>query len=107
MSNQHLSLVLVNGQDIAKEINFVFDNCGGQNKNRMVLRFMIMLAKLKMARVVRAIFLIKGHTKNDCDRMFNLLKYDWSALIGIRKSTLFKWRLMRTFLTLMYSKTSL
>ena len=68
---------LLDGQGIAKEINFVFDNCGGQNKNRMVLRFMIMLAKLKIARVVRAIFLIKGHTKNDCDRMFNLLKYDY------------------------------
>jgi hypothetical protein len=56
----------------------VFDNCGGQNKNKMVLRFMVMLAKLGIAQdVVRAIFLIKGHTKNDCDRMFNLLKYDY------------------------------
>jgi hypothetical protein len=68
---------LLDGSSKAKEINFVFDNCGGQNKNKMVLRFMIMLAKLGIADVVRAIFLIKGHTKNDCDRMFNLLKYDY------------------------------
>jgi hypothetical protein len=68
---------LLDGSGVAKEINFVFDNCGGQNKNKMVLRFMVMLGKLKLAKIVRAIFLIKGHTKNDCDRMFNLLKYDY------------------------------
>jgi hypothetical protein len=61
----------------AHEINFVFDNCAGQNKNRMVMRFLFFLVKLKIARTARAIFLVKGHTKNDCDRMFNLMKYDY------------------------------
>jgi len=57
-----------------KEINFVFDNCGGQNKNRMVLRMLLHFVKRGICDVARATFLIKGHTKNDCDRMFNLMK---------------------------------
>ena len=61
----------------ANEINFVFDNCGGQNKNRMVYRLLFFLVKLGICRTARAIFLVKGHTKNDCDRMFNLMKYDY------------------------------
>jgi hypothetical protein len=60
--------------DPLKELNFVFDNCGGQNKNRMVLRFLVVLVKRKICKLARAIFLVRGHTKNDCDRSFNLLK---------------------------------
>ncbi len=60
-----------------KEINFVFDNCGGQNKNRMVLRMLVYLVRRKVCDMARAIFLIKGHTKNDCDRMFNLMKKEY------------------------------
>jgi hypothetical protein len=58
----------------SREINFVMDNCGGQNKNRMVLRLLFILVKLKLCFKARMIFLVKGHTKNDCDRMFNLMK---------------------------------
>jgi hypothetical protein len=61
----------------SNEINFVFDNCAGQNKNRMVYRLLFFLVKLGICRKARAIFLVKGHTKNDCDRMFNLMKYDY------------------------------
>jgi len=57
-----------------KELNFVFDNCAGQNKNCMVLRMLLYLVRRKVCDVARAIFLIKGHTNNDCDRMFNLMK---------------------------------
>lgn len=57
-----------------KEINFVFDNCGGQNKNNMVLRILLLLIKRGHCITARAIFLVRGHTKNDCDRMFNLMK---------------------------------
>jgi hypothetical protein len=56
------------------EMNFVFDNCGGQNKNRMVLRLLFFLVKLKVCTIANAIFLVRGHTKNDCDRMFNIMK---------------------------------
>jgi hypothetical protein len=67
---------LLNGVT-ANEINLVFDNCAGQNKNRMVYRLLFFLVKLKVCRTATAMFLIKGHTKNDCDRMFNLMKYDY------------------------------
>ena len=57
-----------------KELNLFFDNCGGQNKNRMVLRLLTFLVKRKVCKKARAVFLIRGHTKNDCDRIFNLMK---------------------------------
>ena len=59
-----------------KELNLVMDNCGGQNKNRHVLRLLTVLVKRKIVDRFNAIFLVKGHTKNPCDRMFNLLKKD-------------------------------
>jgi hypothetical protein len=55
-------------------INIVMDNCAGQNKNRMVVRLLFILIKLKLCLKARLLFLVKGHTKNDCDRMFNLMK---------------------------------
>jgi len=61
----------------AKEINFVFDNCGGQNKNRMVLRLPNLMVKRGICKTARCIFLVRGHTKNDCDRLFNLMKQDY------------------------------
>ena len=59
-----------------KELNLVMDNCGGQNKNRHVLRLLNLIVQRRIAKKVNAIFLVKGHTKNPCDRMFNLLKQD-------------------------------
>jgi hypothetical protein len=56
------------------EINFIMDNCAGQNKNRMVIRLLFVLVKLKLCFKATMVFLVKGHTKNDCDRMFNLMK---------------------------------
>jgi hypothetical protein len=56
------------------EINIVMDNCAGQNKNRMVIRLLFVLVRLKLCFRARMVFLVKGHTKNDCDRMFNLMK---------------------------------
>jgi hypothetical protein len=61
----------------AKEINLVFDNCGGQNKNNMVLRMLLFLVNRCICKTARAIFLVRGHTKNDCDRMFNQMKKDY------------------------------
>ena len=50
------------------------DNCSGQNKNRHVLRLLHLLVKRRMATTARAIFLVRGHTKNDCDWLFNTMK---------------------------------
>ena len=61
-------------QKTYKEINIVMDNCGGQNKNRFVLRLLHVLVMYKICSIARIIFLIKGHTKNPCDRSFNHMK---------------------------------
>jgi hypothetical protein len=50
------------------------DNCGGQNKNKYVLRLAPLLVELRHYRRVNIIFLVAGHTKNAADRLFNLLK---------------------------------
>ena len=70
---------LCNDNDPVKEIILVFDNCApaGQNKNRMVLKFLLVIVQRGWANLARAVFLIKGHTKNDCNRTFNLMKIDY------------------------------
>jgi hypothetical protein len=35
---------------------------------------LLFLVKRGIAKTVRAIFLVRGHTKNDCNRLFNLMK---------------------------------
>jgi hypothetical protein len=57
-----------------KELNFIMDNCGGQNKNRHVLRLLHFIVKRRIANLANAIFLVRGHTKNACDRLFNTMK---------------------------------
>ena len=52
------------------------DNCVGQNKNYMIIRSAALCIEMVWEKV-NLIFLIKGHTKNACDRNFNLLKSDW------------------------------
>ena len=60
-----------------QELNVIMDNCGGQNKNRMIIRTAAYIVEKGWAESVNLIFLIKGHTKNACDRNFNLLKKEW------------------------------
>jgi hypothetical protein len=55
-------------------LTIVMDNCGGQNKNRMVLRTALFLVECGYFSSVLMLFLVRGHTKNNCDRLFNLLK---------------------------------
>lgn len=69
-----------------KELNVVMDNCAGQNKNKMVMRLLTVLVKRGICKVANAIFLAKGHTKNPCDRMFNLLKK------GYRKENMYTFK---------------
>lgn len=68
-----------------EELTVVMDNCGGQNKNKMVLRMLGLLTELGLYRKVNVAFLVAGHTKNICDRLFNLLKlvYRKSNLYGM------------------------
>ena len=56
------------------ELSIVMDNCTGQNKNRMVLRLAPLLVEMGFFKKVSFVFLIRGHTKNICDRYFALMK---------------------------------
>lgn len=59
------------------ELNVVFDNCSGQNKNYTVLKLLLWLVEMKYFKRVNFVFLIVGHTKNSADRLFNALKIDY------------------------------
>ena len=52
--------------------------CGGQlqreNKNTATVKCCVWLGKAGGAKKAALLFLVKGHTENDYDRMFNLLK---------------------------------
>jgi hypothetical protein len=53
------------------------DNCGGQKKSQMVLHLALYLVEKKYFKTVEFIFYIRGHTKNVCDRLINLLKIQY------------------------------
>lgn len=50
------------------------DNCGGQNKNNFVLKYLLVLAHAGIFKEVNYFFFVKGHTKNGCDRGFGIVK---------------------------------
>ena len=54
------------------EFNILVDNCGVQNKNIAMIRFLNMIKEVGLFGI--ATFCIKGHTKNDRDRKFNSIK---------------------------------
>ena len=56
------------------ELNIVFDNLSGQNKNNMVIRLIPYLIEMGYFKKVNFIFLVVGHTKSAADRLFNCLK---------------------------------
>jgi len=61
-------------KDGSAELNIVFENCTGQNKNNMVFQLVPYLVENNFFREVNFNFLVAGHTKNIADRMFNTLK---------------------------------
>jgi hypothetical protein len=67
----------------AKELNLVTDNCGGQNRNNCVNLLAPYLVEMDYFNRVNLLFLVVGHTKTVCDRLFNNLK----IFITIRKSS--------------------
>ena len=57
------------------EHTYIADNCGGQNTNKVVNRFLMWLVEnSRIFPQAKILFLVKGHTNNAADRMFNLLK---------------------------------
>ena len=67
------------GGETGGELNIIFDNCTGQNKNNTVLKLMVWLTEMGYFKTVNFIFifLIVGHTKNAADRLFNLVKIQY------------------------------
>ena len=76
-------LNLLRNDSVGGELNIVFDNCSGQNKNNTVLKLVPWLMAMGYFKSVHFIFLVVGHTKNAADRLFNLLKLEY------RKQNLF------------------
>jgi hypothetical protein len=68
-----------------KKLTIAMDNCGGQNKNNVVLRFALYLVGMRYFLTVEFVFYIRGHTKNACDRMFNQMKLKY------HKKDIFSW----------------
>jgi hypothetical protein len=64
-------------EDSVGELNIIFDNCSGQNKNNTVLKLAAWLKAMGYFRRVNFIFLVVGHTKNAADRLFNSLKHEY------------------------------
>ena len=62
------------------ELNIIMGNCGGQNKNGTVFKMAAYFVERGWFCKVNLIFLVKGHTKNDCDQMINLLKVQWHKI---------------------------
>ncbi len=59
------------------ELNVIFNNCLGQNKNNTVLRLATWMMEMNYFKEVYFIFLVVGHTKNAADCLFNSLKDEY------------------------------
>ncbi len=68
---------LLRDNEVGGELNVIFDNCSGQNKNNTVLKLAIWLKEMRYFKRISFVFLIVGHTKNACDRLFNSLKHEY------------------------------
>jgi hypothetical protein len=56
-------------------LSIVMDDCGGQNKNKMVLRLAVYLVEMNYFKQVE-FFFARGHTKNVCDQLVMFFDYD-------------------------------
>ena len=72
--NEFKRLNIMRENETGKELTVIMDNCAGQNKNRIVLRLATYLVEAEYFEKVSFVFYIVGHTKNACDRWFNMLK---------------------------------
>jgi hypothetical protein len=90
-----LNRKLMSSGRTAFRLTLILDNCAGQNKNKMVLRLALWLVEMKFFRKVTIMFYIKGHMKNPCDRMCNIMKrvyrdsqvYSFDMLLDILNSS--------------------
>jgi hypothetical protein len=72
------------------ELNIIFDNCTGQNKNNTVLKLLVWLTEMGYFADVNFVFLVVGHTKNAADKLFNNLKMTYRKVNVHTMDELFK-----------------
>jgi hypothetical protein len=72
-------LQLLRDDAVGGELNIIFDNCSGQNKNNTVIKLALWIMAMGYFKKVQFIFLVVGHTKNAADRLFNSLKTDYRS----------------------------
>ena len=74
--NQDLTVEVVppDTSSIGLYLNIIYNNYGGQRNNSTVLRGGLMLTLLRLFRTASMIFLVKGHTTNNCYQAFNRMK---------------------------------
>ena len=72
---------------LKNKLTMVCDNCSGQNKNNTLICLANWLTEAGYFGEVAVSFLIKGHMKNLCDHLFNLLKTDYYHLNLYTKET--------------------
>ncbi|KAE9050061.1 hypothetical protein PR001_g2737 [Phytophthora rubi] len=57
-----------------KKLVVYADNCSGQNKNNLVIKFLLAQVQLGLFERVDYKCFVKGHTKNSCDRGFGSIR---------------------------------
>jgi hypothetical protein len=67
-------LNLLREDSVGGELNIIFDNDSGQNKNNTVLKMVVWIKQMGHFKNVNFVFLVVGHTKNAADSLFNSLK---------------------------------
>ena len=77
----YLQRIGIIGGEGVKRLVIIADNCPGQNKNNCVFKFCCWLVEAGWAKEVVMMFLIKGHTKNECGSKFNCLKKGLYSMI--------------------------
>jgi hypothetical protein len=78
--------------DPCKKLVIAVDNCGGQNKNKIVFRLTPYLVEMGYFLTFGFCVYVHGHTKNVCDLTFNQRKlkyhkndvFTWSRVIKTR-----------------------
>ena len=79
--NQVVSLLhyyLTSGGKMKPHIYLWADNCGGQNKNKIMTAYLCWLVQQGWTDSIELCFQVKGHTRNSVDRGFGTAKYNAS-----------------------------
>jgi len=70
-------LNILREDSVGGELNIIFDNCSGQNKNNTVLKLAAWLMAMNYFKEVNFTCFIVGHTKNAANCLFNSLKTEY------------------------------